>query len=124
MIDPDDYMARPLIEKKEGWREAIGEIPFLSFPKGWEIQVIPPFGGAMARFCVRKGEAEVSVYADFNDALGIVGQPYWETHPNTDDDCDRFLINETDELIASISKSLAWQNRRAQKVNRKTGSKT
>lgn len=113
-MDVETYMMRGRLERDEKWRDCIDAMPYLRFPESWEVAVIPPFAGAMARFWVRRGKAHVSVYADFHNVLGCVGEPYWEIHPSADlEDCDRFLLNETDDLIAGIEASLAAQERRA-----------
>lgn len=96
------YMERFKIEEGDKWRESIGQIPFIRFPADWQVQVIPPFGGAMARFRVRLPSGkEKSVYLDFYDRLGYCGHPYWEVYPYGDD-VGRCSINETDELLQMI----------------------
>lgn len=98
-------MLRYEIENKEHWRERINEIPFLRFPQDWMIKIIPPFGGAMARFIVEKQEKRISVYLDFDNALGWCKRPYWEIYP-FEGDVYRCGINETQELIEAIAKAL------------------
>jgi hypothetical protein len=105
----EDYMMRANVERNEKWRERVKDIPFLRFDPSWEIAVIPPFAGAVSRFLVRKGKAEVSVYLDFDCKLGYMDGPYWEIHP-LDGDCGRFMLNETDELLAGIAQSIAEQS--------------
>lgn len=99
-------MLRYEIENKEHWRERINEIPFLQFPQDWMIKIIPPFGGAMARFIVEKQGKRISVYLDFDNALGWWEGPYWEIYP-FEDDVYRCGINETQELIDAIAKALS-----------------
>lgn len=100
------------IERSECWREINGVMPFLNFPKQWGIKIIPPFGGALARFVVKKGSASVSVYADFYEALGCSEVPHWEIYPDATGDNARFSIEaETKEMLKAIGKSLAKQNR-------------
>jgi hypothetical protein len=97
------------------WRKWQNEIPFIQWPSDWEVKAIPPFAGAVIRYFIRHSKdysAHVSVYLDCYDQLGCVGQPYWEIHPNTSDDCDRFLMAETKELLQGISDSLAKQMER------------
>lgn len=107
----DTYMTRAQVERAEDWRAAVDAMPFLSFPPGLEVAVIPPFGGAMARFMVRRGAATVSVYADFHDALGCYGEPYWEIHPDpTLEDCDRFDLANIAALMTAIVASLDAQD--------------
>lgn len=104
-----DSFARFELERAEGWRECVAAMPALSFPSDWGVAIIPPFAGAMARFLVSQGKARVSVYADFYDALGCFGSPYWEIHPSADGDTDRFPIDSAADLIAAISASLTAQ---------------
>jgi len=99
------------IKQMDGWLKRAGEVPYLKFPPSWTIAVIPPFTGADARFFVRKGRAHVSVYLDFDGRLGAMDEPYWEVYP-VNGDCHRSLLNETDDLLAAIAKSIRQQNRR------------
>lgn len=101
-------MDRIGIEHQEGWRDWVKQIPSLKFDPEWMVKIIPPFGGAMARFLINLNHARVSVYLDCNDNLGCVGSPYWEVYP-VDGDVARFLIHETDDLMACIERSLAEQ---------------
>ena len=109
------------VEFDENWRERIKEIPRLSFPHNWEIKIIPPFGGAMARFIVivkdqTDSEKSVSVYLDMDSALGYYGdKPYWEIYPicvyeGLDEklfgDVERFAMDDTDGLIKGIAKAI------------------
>lgn len=93
------------IERDEEWSEWIKKIPPLKFKDDWEVKIIPPFGGAIARFFIDKGDKHVSVYLDCYDKLGYVGQPYWEIYPY-EEDTARVLMEETDELIKIISSVL------------------
>ena len=107
-----DYVARFSVERVEQWRKIAGEMPYLHFPRSWEVAVIPPFAGAVARFWVRKGAAHVSVYADYYERLGCWSEPHWEIYPDADGDNARFSIaTETPQMLAAIAKSLARQNR-------------
>lgn len=96
-------MRRWDVEADEKWREIAGEIPFIKFPADWTVAVIPPFAGALARFRVKLPDGrEKSIYLDFYDRLGYVGQPYWEIYPVLGD-VERCLLNETDKLLAAIA---------------------
>ena len=93
------------IEHAEGWRSTIDQIPELQFPSHWKVQLIPPYGGAMARFIVNQ---RVSIYLDFHNALGIVNQPYWKAYDTKGDtDIERFYLYETTELINYITNCLS-----------------
>jgi hypothetical protein len=84
------------------------EMPYLLFPADWQVAVVPPFGGALIRFYVKRGNGFVSAYLDCYDRLGYVGEPYWEIHPY-DEDVFRCMMGETDKLIEAISQSLDEQ---------------
>lgn len=107
------------VEENEEWHKWGNEAPWLQFPPELEVKIVPPFGGAMARFRARfvGGEREVSVYWDCHDALGYMEKPYWEIHPVKSRglglmdeadvyDCKRFLAGEESDMMVSIIKSL------------------
>lgn len=102
-----DYKDR-VFEQVRGWPEKAREVPFIKFPADWEIRMTPPFAGADARFAVRKDGAFVSAYLDFDSNLGCMDDPYWEIHP-IDGDCARYLLHETDDLLAGIALSIKQQ---------------
>lgn len=105
-MNDDNYLMRAKIEVDENWRELVNTIPYLKFPSEWEVKIIPPFAGAIARFIVKVSDTEsISVYLDFYDKLGYVGHPYWEIYPYMDDTA-RFSINDTEGLINGISESM------------------
>jgi hypothetical protein len=93
------------VEDSEEWRKWCEEIPELKFPTGWRVKIIPPFGGAIARFRVFKGKKDVSVYLDCYDRLGCFGEPYWEIYPY-EEDVHRVPMKNVDELISAITESL------------------
>jgi hypothetical protein len=97
------YMERLNQERRDDWRALAFDLPYFSLPEGWKICVTPPFGGASARFRVMPPHTTetVSVFLDSTDALGLVGETYWEVHP-VDDDVERFLKDEIDDLMACI----------------------
>ena len=125
-MDADDYVtrvaARSNLEVSEQWREWCKEAPWLQFPPELEVKIVPPFGGAMARFYVRFAgssdeEKGVSVYWDCRDALGFMNAPYWEIYPvkyrGTFEDADedywdtaRFSMGEEPQMMVSIIKAL------------------
>ena len=105
-----DIMKRYEIENQEEWREWIKKIPTIQFKQDWNVKIIPPFGGAMARFCVELNGANVSVYLDVSERLGYFGEPYWEIYP-FDDDVYRIAMDNAEELVQKISESLDKQNK-------------
>ena len=78
------------------------EIPFIQFPSDWQVKITPPFAGAVVRFRIKKGDAEISIYLDCYDKLGCYGSPYWEVYPH-DDDVYRCDMNATNELLEAIT---------------------
>lgn len=100
-------VSRTKLEAAEKWRDCVAKIPSIKFPADCSVKVIPPFGGAIARFLVCKNNKEVSVYLDFYDALGFMNEtPYYEIHPNKEGDCSRFFLNETEQMIQEITEVL------------------
>jgi len=98
----DNYLERAKIERDEKWNEILQQVPALNFDKEWGIKIIPPLAGAVARFHVEKdGKHLCSVYLDWYDKLGCVGEPYYELCP-FENDTKRYLLNETEELINDI----------------------
>lgn len=93
------------IEAEEKWREWSEKVPAIKFDAGWSVKVIPPFAGAMARFLVEANGKSASVYLDCHNALGYMDGAYWEVYP-VDEDTSRCLIDEADELLALIRRSI------------------
>ena len=91
------------------WDEYMGVIPFITLPEGYATKPMPPYGGAMVRFVVRKnsnpGEA-VSVYLDCHNSLGIEDASYWEIYPDIDGECSRFDMDDVEALTQAIVTSL------------------
>lgn len=98
-----DLTKRYDVESAEKWRDFIPPIPFIKFPKDWQVKIIPPFGGAVVRFIVKLPDSEVtkSVYLDCFDRLGIMGCPYWEVYPYKND-VGRCEMADTKKLLQMI----------------------
>lgn len=97
-----DFMKRVEVESAENWSDICKEVPALNFKPEWEVKIIPPFGGAVARFQIEKnGKFVCSIYLDWYDKLGIFGEPYYELYP-WESDIKRYSLSETDELLADI----------------------
>jgi hypothetical protein len=102
----ENYVANTIrrseVEHGEKWSEINKSIPSFNFDKEWDIKIIPPFGGAVARFLVFKGDNRIcSVYLDWFGRLGAVYEPYYELYPY-ENDVKRYLLDDTDELISDI----------------------
>ena len=104
----DNYLMPYKYENIMEHKKWINEIPFIIFPHDWQIQVSPPFGGAVVRFRVKNENAHVSVYLDCYDKLGFVGSPYWEVYPHCGD-VFRCYMKNTDELVKAIAESIEQQ---------------
>jgi hypothetical protein len=99
------------MEQAFGWRKWTEEIPFIEFPRGWRIKVVPPFGGAMVRFYVDDGLGDrISVYLDCHNMLGASGGPYWEVYP-IQDDTRRFPMHEVGLMLAAITREIKRRKR-------------
>lgn len=101
------FMRRMQIERVESWRNWADKIPGLRFSPDWFVQVVPPFGGAIARFrvwSVNNPEKVVSVYLDAFDRLGSMGKPYWELWDGSE--IERFELGEVEDLIKAIGVAL------------------
>lgn len=97
---------RGQIEQKEKWRNICNEIPPIHFKSEWKVYIIPPFGGAIARFLIEYKNKTISVYFDYYDRLGIMKQPYYEIYPNEDGDCSRYFVDEVDKMMEHIERLL------------------
>jgi len=91
-----------------GWGQ---KLPFLSFPVDWEVKIIPPFNGALARFLVRKKGTDkiVSVYFDAYNRLGVYSGPYWEVYPVNGYE-ERCSYDNPERLLELIEKGLNTEN--------------
>lgn len=95
-------------EHSENWISLIGKIGYFKLEPNWSIKVIPPFGGAAARFVIQEDDTQhtVSVYLDTSQQLGYFGgEIYWEIHPDEHDDCSRFELINTSDMMAAIKAS-------------------
>jgi len=84
-------------------REWGQKIPSFSVPTGFQIRVIPAFGGALVRFLILSQQTGkgVSIYLDAYNLLGWHSEnPYWELYPNTEGDVSRYGIDDIESLIA------------------------
>lgn len=93
------------LEREEKWNEIWRDIPELNFKEDWGVRIIPPFSGAVARFLIMKGDEQIcSVYLDWFDNIGFVGEPYYEVYP-MHNDVGRYTLNEVDEMLGDIDKA-------------------
>lgn len=106
-MNMDETIARYKIEDSEKWRDFIKTMPYITFPADWQVAIIPPFGGAIARFRVKLPTGqERSVYFDAYEKLGYYGgEPYWEVYPYQGDigRCDMDDVSTLLEMIADTS---------------------
>lgn len=106
----DGVIERYKMEAEEEWQKWVNEIPALEFSSEWQVKIIPPFGGAMVRFQVIKGDTSVSIYLDVYDNLGCFGSPYWELYPYADDTW-RCPMNDTIDLLIAIEEVFAGEDK-------------
>lgn len=101
----DAEVLASLHSQKDEWHKWMAEIPFIDFPAGWKVKIVPPFAGAVVRFHIRLPDMNdvVSVYLDCYQRLGFYsGFPYWEVYPYKSD-IGRCGINEVEELVKMIA---------------------
>lgn len=98
------FLKRLDVEKNEDWDVWVG-LPRLKLKEGWEIQLVPPFGGAICRALIWSGDKRVSIYFDALDRIGSVGSPYWEIYPDENGDNARFYTQEVDKMLEAIDRS-------------------
>lgn len=102
------WKAEHIFEWRTKW---LKEIPFITFPSHWVIQIVPPFAAAIVRFWVCKKEKihlekGISVYLDGYGMLGgVMGEPYWEIYP-VGGDVERFRMEDVDLLLEGIEHAL------------------
>jgi hypothetical protein len=108
MDEPNDmhnrWLAASAFEKAFELTKWAAKIPFIKFPPDWEIQMTPPFTGAVVRFRVKVPgcDGEVSIYLDCYDQLGYWGAPYWEVYPHLGD-VGRCAMNDVKTLLDMIA---------------------
>lgn len=86
-------------------RECQPKIPPIPVRTGWLVRITPPGFGAVARFRVSHVEnptADISVYLDWYDRLGCMGEPYWEAYRGSGTEPERFLLTEAEKLAETI----------------------
>lgn len=108
-MDYENIMKCYEVERIMEHRKWMMEIPYLQFPRDWDVKIIPPFAGATIRFKIRKENANVSVYLDCYDNLGCYGEPYWEVYPHKDD-VFRCIMADTESLLGAIAESIEKQS--------------
>lgn len=106
-------LAQVTVETGFEYQRWMFEVPYLRFPSTWEVQVIPPFGGAVVRFCVRNRSGRVvSVFLDAYGKLGASRTPYWELNPSADGEPERFALEDVAGLMAGLRRSLQKRQRK------------
>ena len=101
-----DEHDRSVIEHNEEWRGWCNRIRPFRFDSDWDVRIIPPFGGAITRFTITKGDKHVSVYLDVFSRLGLMydetgdAVPYYEVFDG--ENTPRFLLDKVDEMMSYI----------------------
>lgn len=117
MYDRENWQKR--FEAQLAWdinfeaREWVSKIPYMKLmklPADVEFKVIPPFGGAICRFMVKKGQRTISCYLDCYGSLGAESEPYWEIFPYNGDTY-RCKLNDVDDLSKMIEEELNRETR-------------
>lgn len=106
MRDIKETMIISQYEKLQECREWGAKLPSFNFEKEWNVKIIPPFGGAVIRFCIEHNGKNVSVYFDGYSELGWVMDdqdnpiPYFEYYDG--EECYRYYINESEKMMDDI----------------------
>ena len=106
----EDSMIISKYENLQECRKWASEIPALHFEKEWDVKIIPPFGGAVIRFCIDHNDKHVSVYFDGYSELGYVVDkngkpiPYFECYDG--EECYRYFTDESEQMMKDIKKFL------------------
>ena len=115
------YITKDQIRKNlDIYKNIENQLPFLEIPENVIMKPISPFGGAIFRchFALKSNpEISLSVYLGAYNALGSVGSPYWEIHPNKSGDCSRFLIHQTKEMMNEVIEILEFLDKPEQYIN-------
>ena len=110
MRNIDTSMLISRCEQIQEYRKWCKELPTFNFDKEWNVQIIPPFGGAIIRFCIEHNGKKVSVYFDAYAELGYMVDendepiPYFEYYDGTD--IYRYYLNESNQMMADIREYL------------------
>jgi len=105
MKSAEESVLRARADAAYEYRAWCNKIPSLHFKQEWNVKIIPPFGGAIARFWIDYNGRHISCYLDCYDELGYYGEPYWEIYPYQDD-VWRCGMMETEELMEKIEEVL------------------
>lgn len=105
MKTPEEKSLRARADQIYEYRDWSKRIPPLHFKYEWNVKIIPPFSGAIARFFIEYNERHISCYLNCYDELGCYGEPYWEIYPYQDD-VWRCGMMETEELMKKIEEVL------------------
>ena len=99
------------VESINEYREWGNKLPSFNFDKEWNVKIIPPFGCAIIRFSISYNNKWASVYFDAYSELGYMYNeitnepiPYFEFYDG--EDCHRYLIDESEEMMDDIRKHL------------------
>lgn len=103
---------RSAVEGQENWRDWLDTMPALHFDRDWDVRIIPPFHGALARFWIDYQGKHVSVYFDAYNRLGFrvdengAPKPYFEMYDKTTGDTERYNMDEVDAMMDDIRRIL------------------
>ena len=106
---PTDVDIRIMYENTMNYSKWHNEIPSLKFKSEWDVTICPPVNGAMVRYRIKYGDADISVYLDCHSNLGYFFKdgaevPYWEFYDG--EDCYRYEMNDVEGLMKSINSKI------------------
>ena len=106
----EETMMESTVAQFKNYDKWMKELPFFHFDKEWDVKILPPFTGAIIRFCIDNKGKRVSVYFDADASLGSMYDdndepiPYFEYYDGND--CHRYLLNEADQMMDDIREFL------------------
>ena len=102
----EETMMESTVAQFKNYDKWMKELPFFHFDKEWDVRILPPFTGAIIRFCIDYKGKRVSVYFDADASLGSMYDdndepiPYFEYYDGND--CHRYLLNESEKMMNDI----------------------
>ena len=110
MRDFETSMAIAKYDTLQETRKWMKELPAFHFEKEWDVKIIPPFCGAVIRFCINHNDKHVSVYFDAYSELGCMMDenknpiPYFEYYDG--EECYRYYMDESGKMMEDIKNFL------------------
>lgn len=90
------------------WEKWTKDIPYISLPEGTEIKILPPSGGVVSKFSIRKkgSNHNVLVFLDAYDNVNKYGKPYWGINSAALKETEKIPFEDINELEEKIEELL------------------